>query len=151
MFKIAIAFTNCAFIGIPLIEGVLGSEGVFYLLGYIVVFNIFLWTFGYAIIDGKVHVKKLLTNPNIIAVLFGIILFCIPVKLPDIIYSPLKLIGGMNTATSMVLLGMLFANFNISADGSIKTYLARGTKLSLFRLVVCAVVNLLIIGCITAL
>mgnify|MGYP003305346482 CR=1 FL=1 len=37
---IAIAFTNCAFIGIPLIEGVLGSEGVFYLLGYIVVFNI---------------------------------------------------------------------------------------------------------------
>ena len=30
--KIAIAFTNCAFIGIPLIEGVLGSDGVFYLL-----------------------------------------------------------------------------------------------------------------------
>ena len=146
--KIAIAFTNCAFIGIPLIEGVLGSEGVFYLLGYIVVFNIFLWTFGYAIIDGKVHIKKLVTNPNIIAVFCGIILFCIPVKLPEIIYSPLKLIGGMNTATSMVLLGMLFANFNISSDSSIKTYIARGTKLTLFRLVVCAVVNLLIIVCI---
>lgn len=143
--KIAIAFTNCAFIGIPLIEGVLGSEGVFYLLGYIVVFNIFLWTFGYAIIDGKVNIKKVFTNPNIISVVLGIVLFCVPVKLPDIIFTPLKLIGGMNTATSMILLGMLFANFRFTVHEQVKAYVFRVLKLSFFRLVFNAIVNFLII------
>ena len=44
--KIAIIYSNCAFIGIPLINGILGSEGVFYMTAYTTVFNILFWTHG---------------------------------------------------------------------------------------------------------
>lgn len=56
--KLSMIFTNCGFIGIPLIHGVLGSEGVFYLLSYIAVFNIFMWTFGYYLMAGTINLKK---------------------------------------------------------------------------------------------
>ena len=39
-------YSNCGFIGIPLINSVLGSNGVFFLSAYIVVFNLFSWTHG---------------------------------------------------------------------------------------------------------
>lgn len=134
--RIAVVFTNCAFIGIPLITGVLGAEGVFYLLGFIVTFNIFLWTFGYMMLAGRVHLKKLILNPNIIAVVVGLVLFCLPVKLPQIISIPLNLIGGMNTALAMILLGMLFANFQKKENTS---YTFRVVKLCVIRHVIVAI------------
>ena len=50
--KIGIVFTNSGFIGIPLINGVFGSAGVFYLMGYILVFNVLLWTWGEWLMTG---------------------------------------------------------------------------------------------------
>lgn len=110
--------TNCAFIGIPLIEGVIGSEGVFYLLSFVAAFNVFLWTFGYALMGGKISFKKIILNPNILCVVFGIILFVLPVKLPYIVAKPLEYIGQMNTAMAMILLGLLFANFTKNSSSA---------------------------------
>ena len=42
--RLAIAFTNCGFIGIPLIRGVFGDEGVLFLMGYLIIFNVLVWT-----------------------------------------------------------------------------------------------------------
>ncbi|MGN0738545.1 MAG: AEC family transporter [Treponema sp.] len=108
--KIGTVFTNCGFIGIPLITAVYGSSGVFYLMGYIVAFNVMLWIYGYYQVAQTINLKKIITNPNIIAVLAGVILFVSPVKLPEIISYPVSLIGGLNTATAMILLGILFGN-----------------------------------------
>ena len=44
--KIAVSYSNSGFIGIPLISGVLGDKGVFYMTAYITVFNLLLWTHG---------------------------------------------------------------------------------------------------------
>lgn len=137
--RLGIVFTNCAFIGIPLIEGVLGKEGVFYLLGYIVVFNIVLWTVGYLLLGGKINIKKILFNPNIIAIFAGVLLFISPYKLPSVIFTPISLIGGMNTATSMILLGMLFANFKFPENQEKRKYFFEVIKVCIVRLVVCAV------------
>lgn len=108
--KIGTVFTNCGFIGIPLIMAIYGSSGVFYLMGYIVAFNILLWTYGYYQVARKINFKKIIINPNIIAVLAGILIFVSPVKLPEIISYPVSLIGGLNTATAMILLGILFGS-----------------------------------------
>ena len=40
--KIAVSYSNSGFIGIPLISGVLGDKGVFYMTAYITVFNLLL-------------------------------------------------------------------------------------------------------------
>ena len=38
--QFAAIYSNCAFMGIPLINGLFGEEGVFFLTGYVTVFNI---------------------------------------------------------------------------------------------------------------
>lgn len=131
--KLNVVFTNCAFIGIPLIDGIFpDTNAVFYLLPFIVVFNVFLWVFGYGIFCGRVNIKKLILNPNIIAVVAGFLLFCCPFRLHDVIAIPLKQISGMNTALAMFLLGMLFANFH----GFKKSYIMHIVKLCILRFVV---------------
>ena len=140
--KLSIAFTNCGFIGIPLIRGVFGDEGVFYLMGYLVVFNITIWTYGYYIMSGSINLKKIISNPNIFAVIIGIAIFCSPWTLPDFIASPVTMIGDTNTAVSMILIGILLANFK-PADG--KLYGLKIVKVCLLRHVVCAVLNIAIL------
>ncbi|MCR5613649.1 AEC family transporter [Treponema sp.] len=108
--KIAIVFTNCGFIGIPLINSVFGSEGVFYLMGYLISFNVMLWIYGYFQMCGKMNPVKIITNPNVLAVILGVIVFCLPFKLPSFIAKPLTMIGSTNTAMSMILLGVLFGS-----------------------------------------
>ncbi|MCD7884187.1 MAG: AEC family transporter [Lachnospiraceae bacterium] len=44
--RFAVIYSNCGFIGIPLVQSILGSEGVLYLTAYMTVFNIFSWTHG---------------------------------------------------------------------------------------------------------
>ena len=137
--RLAICFTNCGFIGIPLIRGVFGDEGVFYLMGYLVVFNIFIWTYGYYIMSGSINLKKIITNPNIIAVVIGVLIFCSPWTLPEFIARPVTMIGELNTAVSMILIGILLANFK-PADG--KLYALKIVKVSLIRHVLCAIINI---------
>ena len=44
--RFSIIYTNCGFMGIPLIEGVFGPDGVLYATAYLTVFNIFVWSHG---------------------------------------------------------------------------------------------------------
>ena len=109
--KIGIVFTNSGFIGIPLINGVFGGEGVFFLMGYILVFNVLLWVWGEWLMTGTMRPLKILTNPNVLACAAGLAVFCLPFKVPYVIIEPLKMIGACNGAVSMVLLGLLFSAF----------------------------------------
>ncbi len=139
---LSVAFTNCSFIGIPLLDGIFpSSNAVFYLLPYIVVFNVFIWTFGYRVFCGKINVSKLFFNPNIFTVILGFVLFCLPFKLPEIISIPLKHISSMNTVMAMFLLGMLFAHFK----GFKKVYISHVLKVSVLRFAVVLLFALAII------
>jgi len=115
--KMAIVYSNAGFIGIPLINGVFGQSGVFLLMGYIVMYNIFLWTHGIYLITHKISIKQIFLNVNIIAIIAGMTLFILPGKLPDAISRTIKIIGDLNTAVSMILLGILFANFKKPEKG----------------------------------
>lgn len=136
--RLGVIFTNSGFIGIPLIRGVFGSEGVFYLMGYLAVFNVYLWTFGEYRMSHRFNLKKIITNPNVIAVAAGILLFCLPFQLPAVIASPLGYISDLNTALSMILLGMLFASYKNESGASYSAGIARVTFM---RLVVCSIVT----------
>ena len=135
--RVAVAFTNCGFVGIPLIRGVFGDEGVFYLMGYLIVFNVLIWTYGYYQFCGKTNLKKIITNPNIIAVAIGLVRFCLPFKLPELLQKPIVMIADINTPMAMLLLGILFARFEFD-----RTYVARLVKTMFFRLIVTSVCNL---------
>lgn len=99
--------------GFPLIQALFGAEGLLYASAYVTVFNILLWTVGYAMVSGKVRpgevLHSILTTPVLWSVLLGLPLYPFRVNVPELIRQPLQLVDNMNTPLSMIITGMLIA------------------------------------------
>ena len=111
--RFACIFSNAAYMGFPLIQALFGAEGLLYASAYVTVFNILLWTVGYAMVSGKVRpgevLHSILTTPVLWSVLLGLTLYLCRVNVPELIRQPLQLVGSMNTPLSMIITGMLIA------------------------------------------
>lgn len=109
-------YSNCSFMGIPLINGVYGSEGVFYLTAYITVFNLFIWTHGLMLMIGKQKPKemiKMLISPTLIATTCGFIFFLGQIKIPTMLYQTMEYIASINTPLAMMVAGVTIAQTDI--------------------------------------
>lgn len=114
--RFAVAYSNCGFIGIPLVNGIFGSEGVFYLTAYMTIFNLVVWTHGVITVSGKSDIKsvvKAILSPSVIATVSGFILFIFRVLLPKPLYEAIDYIGGMNTPMAMLVAGATIAQTDI--------------------------------------
>lgn len=114
--QFAVVFSNSGFVGIPLIQGILGDEYVFYVTLTMVAGTITFWTYGVYLMSGdknEVSVKKILTNPNLIAVVVGIILFFTVDELPYIFAQTLNGMANLNTGLGMIILGATLGASNI--------------------------------------
>lgn len=109
-------YSNCAFMGIPLIQSILGYEGVFYLTAFVTVFNILVWTHGVIQISGVKSMKsvvKAFTSPSLISVAAGLVCFLLKFRLPEMISETLEFIGAMNTPLAMIVAGATIARTDI--------------------------------------
>ena len=143
--RMSIVYSNCGFIGIPLIDGILGGEGVFYMTAYLTVFNLFVWSHGIMLMSGKSEsVKKTvrsLMNPSNAAIFLGVFLFLTGIRLPEIIREPVGLIGGMNTPAAMLISGINLAQSDFL--GGLKN--KRTYIVSVSKLIVIPVLTLLLL------
>lgn len=109
-------YSNCGFMGIPLINGILGGEGVFYITAYMTIFNIFVWTHGLTMMIGKQDKKttiKTLISPTLIAIFLGIIFFITRMTLPEVVLHSFRYISGLNTPLAMIIAGVTIAQTDI--------------------------------------
>ena len=114
--RFAIIYSNCGFIGIPLVNGIFGSEGVFYITAYITIFNLCVWTHGLITMSGEKDKKtiiKALLSPSVIATLSGFVFFILRITIPKIAYDSMAYIGNMNTPMAMLVAGVTIAQANI--------------------------------------
>lgn len=111
-------YSNCGFMGIPLVQAMFGLEGVFYLTAFITIFNILAWTHGVMQISGQhsLHsLKKVLRSPAIIAIALGMFLFFTQLRLPELLTQPLAMVGELNTPLAMFVAGATIAQTNLPA------------------------------------
>ena len=114
--RFGVVFSNCAFMGFPVIDGLFGRDGIFFASMYIAVFHIFIWTYGIGLFSGGIDLKdtkkmfKSLINPGILSVAAGLIIFLLQIKLPNPLYQALDMVGGMTTPISMIVVGALLAD-----------------------------------------
>lgn len=109
-------YSNCGFMGIPLINALFGSEGVFYLTAFITVFNLIVWTHGIILISGEKDFKKVIKvfySPTIIAILLGIIAFFARIEIPSVPAEALNFIAGLNTPMAMIVSGVTMADTDV--------------------------------------
>lgn len=105
-------YSNCAFMGIPLINGLYGDEGVFYLTAFYALFNIAVWTHGVIMIKGETGIRqvvKSLASPALIGIVIGAALFFLQITLPDVIKQALDYAGSMTTPLGMLVAGVTIA------------------------------------------
>ena len=101
-------FSNCGFMGYPLMTALLGSIGVFYGSAYVVVFTVLSWTAGIYMIThdaGNLQVKHILLNPGVLSVVAAMALYLLSVRLPEIVMTPLTYLANMNTPLPTIVVG----------------------------------------------
>lgn len=109
-------YSNCGFMGIPLVNALFGMEGVFYLTAFITVFNLIVWTHGIILISGEKSMKnivKVMYSPTIIAIVLGIITFFMQIRLPEVPSKALEFVSQLNTPLAMIVSGVTMAETNV--------------------------------------
>ena len=115
--RFSLVYTNCGFMGIPLIESVLGAEGALYATIYLTVFNVLVWSHGVIVIKNNFTLKELFNvfkTPTMISIGIGIVLLVFGIKLPEIVARPLQYIASMNTPLPMLIAGVMIAQQSFS-------------------------------------
>ena len=114
--RFTVIFTNCGFMGIPLAQAVFGDIGVVYCTTYITMFNLFVWTYGLALMRGKSTEKKSLKellkpflSPTMFCIAIGFLVYFLQIPLPKQIKSAVGYISSMNTPLAMLVSGIYIA------------------------------------------
>ena len=139
------AFSNAGFIGIPLVQMTLGEEAVFYISSFVALLNILQWTYGVFILTGDRNTfsfQKLRTNPVILSFLGGLLLFFLPVRLPDLLTGMIGSLAAMNGPLAMIVLGTYLAQ--VSPGSLFKEKLAY--RSSFVRLILIPVLTIILLG-----
>ena len=105
----SVVFTNAGNLIIPLVGYVLGEEWVIYVSGYILVYNVLFWTVGIRMFDRQnaLSIKTVLLNPNILAVLAGLVSLFTGLHLPEAVSIAFADVASMIGPLAMMITGMI--------------------------------------------
>ena len=153
IFAFMLVFGNTGFIGLPVLNGLFGSEAVFYGALCDSTYDIFMFTVGITLIrrgasDHHMGIKetvKGLVNPCLIGVLIGLTLYVCQITLPEIIASPVERVGNITSPLAMIVVGSHLARVRIrDLFGSVHGWLVVLMKLIVFPLIALLIVKLVI-------
>ena len=130
--RFAAVYGNTGFMGLPLIQSVMGDEAMMIAVVGLAVFNITTWTHGRALMGGRseLAVNKVVLNPGVIGFAVGLVLFFTGWRLPGPVDSAVGYLGSLNTPLAMVVIGGQMAQANLKEVFSTrKLYLVTAVKL----------------------
>lgn len=138
-------YSNSGNLIIPIVASLFGNEWVIYSTAFIVVQNVLFWSHLRLLICGKGNVpfRKMIFNINIIAIVIGMMLFLLHIKLPATLANTLSTLGHMLGPLAMLVAGMLIAAIpfkEIITDKRI--YLVAFLRLIFIPLILLAVIKL---------
>ena len=143
--RLAMVFSNAGFMGIPLEQAILGAEGVFYGIVYVVVFNFFMWSWGLYEMRGTGNgerwrsLRPMIVNPGTVGIAIGLPLFFASISLPAILKTPVHLLAGLNTRLAMLVIGFYLAGPDFRRVIRMPTaYLAAAVRLLVYPLAMVA-------------
>lgn len=114
--QFALIFNNATFLGYPIISSTFGEQGVVPYCGFIIAFNIALFSYGVFLFKRRLDRELftgIVTNPNIIAVFLGMFVFVSGLQLPGFITSAISFTGNATTALSLICIGFMLSHANV--------------------------------------
>lgn len=114
--EFATMFSNQGNAGLPIIQLVFGSQGVFYTSFLLIPVRVLMWTLGVSLFvkqEGKARWRTLLVNPSLLVVFVGLFILLTPFKLSQVFSTAITNIGNMTGPLSMMLIGASLADMNL--------------------------------------
>lgn len=141
--EMSLIYSNCGNLVIPLVLMTMGSEYVFYVAAFQIVFNALLWTHGAIVLRGKdaINIKKIFLSPHIISIMIALFLMFTGIKLPDIVETAMNGLADMLGPASMISIGMIIAASDIGKMLRVK----RAYPLAIGRLIIYPMAALLLL------
>ncbi len=133
--RLASIYPNCGFMAIPLVVALLGDTGAFYIIAFLSVQAVYLWSHGLCCLGGRSHIqpRKMFVNPGVISLLIGLLLYFTQLPLPYIVQETVSDVASMNTPLAMVLTGVFLSDVKLpELFGDIRVYRAAALRLLLF-------------------
>lgn len=130
--RFAAIYGNTGFMGLPLIQSVLGDEAMMFTVVSVGVFNVACWTHGAACIGGReqISVRKAVLNPGVLSFLVALGLFLAQVRLPWPVGDAVSDLADLNTPLAMLVIGAQMAGSDLrEAFGNARLYLVSFLKL----------------------
>lgn len=94
--------------GLPIMELVYGTEGVFYASFFLMPIRILIWTAGIGLFakrQGKTQWKTLLLNPCLLAMTIGLFFLFTPYTLPGALGTAVSKLGSLTSPLTILLIG----------------------------------------------
>lgn len=113
-------YSNCGFMGFPVISALCGPTGLFYAAMYNLVFNLSIFTLGKWMMtkdfapEEKFNLKDLL-SPGVIVAALAIIIYFADIKLPVVFTDTISLIGSMTSPAAMLVIGCTLAQMDVKS------------------------------------
>ncbi len=145
--RASVAFTNNAFIAIPLLTAIFGEIGTFYSSASNVISSILVWTVIPMMLTGEFSVKtfiKKVCNDKIAVCVFAFILLMLNVRLPELILTPVDYLSAMTSPLAMISIGIVIASSDIRKIFTKRIIWISFLRLVVTTLIICAVLRLIV-------
>ncbi|MCF0259513.1 MAG: AEC family transporter [Erysipelotrichaceae bacterium] len=113
----SLVYTNAGNLLVPLIIALLGKEYILYIIPYLIVETPLFWTDLIRQFDPRqpLVLKKILLNPNILAILAGSVLFFGQISLPKPALDLCESMTSLAGPVSMMMIGMIAAKLDLKS------------------------------------
>ncbi|MBQ8497925.1 MAG: AEC family transporter [Clostridia bacterium] len=141
-------FSNCAFIGYPILNALFGEIGLFYGAFYVITYNLGCWSYGMIIMsrgkpERKITVRKMFINIGTVACAIGLALYISQIPIPSFLRTTMNHIGSLCTPLSLLVTGSLLAAMPLkNVFCNPKLYAFCGVKLILLPLIAALLLHL---------
>ena len=118
VFRYGLINSNALFIGLPIIQSLLGDAGVLQQTMYMIFVRMFSWSYGLSLYTGvksdwKASAKRLMTNACMIAAALGLVMMLTGFRLPVFLDRTLGYDSNCMMLISMMLIGVVLSEMDV--------------------------------------
>ena len=97
--RFAAVYGNIGFMGLPLVQSILGEEALVYGALALLAFNLTSWTLGVLIMGGRAafSLRRAVLNPGVIGIGLGLLCFLSGLRFPSPVGAALSFLSDLNT------------------------------------------------------
>ena len=149
VYRFMLVFSNCGFLGYPVVRALFGGDAVFVASMYNLVFQILSFTYGVRQVGGDPSSRqvtpKMFMTPMVVTSLLALVLYLLNVPFHPMLVEALSLLDRITSPASMLVIGCVLAAYPLKTIfGGWHVYLFCVVRLIVIPVIVWAVLRLFV-------